>query len=138
MEKKGDAKNDAKSLAEREEMKKFLKATLQTDDVEATTLDAIKEVVNGDTMLGRIKYRRQVGTAMSGKRPAIAKHEVFRSENAHAEFLDEKTKNEFFGFKCLHYSCSESAGSLQIHVQNKKGAAGKVRVRTKDKEATAG
>ena len=101
-------------------------------------LDDIKKVVDGDSMIGRIKYRRQVGNAMSGKRPAIAKNEVFRSENAHAEFLEDKVKNENFGFKCLHYSVSESSGTLQIHVQNKKGTAGRVRVRTKDKEAEAG
>jgi len=52
--------------------------------------------------------------------------------------LDEKQKNEFFGFKCLHYSVSEASGSLRIYVDNKKGAAGSVRVLTIDQEAIAG
>lgn len=90
-------------------------------------------------MLGRrIGYRKAVGNFMTGKRPVIAKGEVMKKEHAHAEHLDERVKNENFGFKCLHYSVSEASGSIQIHVHNKKGTAGSVRVQTIDAEAKAG
>mmetsp|Transcript_36487 Transcript_36487/g.56007 ORF Transcript_36487/g.56007 Transcript_36487/m.56007 type:complete len:222 (+) Transcript_36487:1124-1789(+) len=89
-------------------------------------------------MINRIKYRRQVGSYMSGKRPVIAKGEKVVQVLVHADHMDEKLKNEFFGFQCLHYSVSEASGSLQIHILNKKGMAGKVFVRTIDDQAKAG
>lgn len=75
---------------------------------------------------------------MTGKRPAIAKGEVVKQEHAHAEHIEEKYKNEDFGFKCLHYSVSEASGSLDIMVTNKKKQQCSVRVVTIDAEAKAG
>lgn len=89
-------------------------------------------------MISRIKYRRQVGNMMTGKREIIAKGEILKQEHAHAENIEEKLKNENFGFICLHYSVSEASGSLRINIVNKKGVAGKVRVLTIDAEAFAG
>ena len=76
-------------------------------------------MVEGDNMCSRIQYRRQVGNMMSGKRPAIAKGEVLKQEHAHAEHLDDKLKNDEYGFKCLHYSVSEASGSIKIIVIKK-------------------
>jgi len=39
-------------------------------------------------MLGRIKYRKQVG--MMGKRPVIEKGQVLRQELASADTIDDK------------------------------------------------
>jgi len=61
-----------------------------------------------------------------------------KQEHAHADNIEEKLKNENFGFSCLHYSVSEASGSLRINILNKKGVAGKVRVLTIDAEAIAG
>jgi len=101
-------------------------------------MEKLKDQVQGGSMLPRIKHRKQVGNAMTGKRPVIEKGEIFKAEHALAENLDEKSKNPDFGFKCLHYSVSESSGSLRVIVVNKKKGAGKVRVRTIDAEALAG
>ena len=60
-------------------------------------------------MLAKAKYRRQVQAGFTGKRPAIAKGEVIKMEHEHAEYLDEKLKNPYFGFNCLHYSVSEAS-----------------------------
>ena len=65
---------------------------------------------------------------MTGRRPAIAKGEVFKRENALAENIEEKLKNEDFGFNCIHYSVSEASGSLNIMVLNKKKTACRVRI----------
>lgn len=75
---------------------------------------------------------------MTGKRPVVGKFEVIKLEHAHADLIDDKFKHPEFGFKCLHYSVSEASGSLTIIVLNKKGAPGKVRVKTIDAEAKAG
>lgn len=75
---------------------------------------------------------------MTGKKPVIAKGEIIKQEHMSAENIDEKFKNENFGFKCLHYSVSEASGSLRIIVLNKKAKAGRVRVLTQDDDAKAG
>jgi len=47
---------------------------------------------------------------MTGKKPVVAKYEKMKLEHSQANQLDENVKNEYFGFKCLHYSVSESSG----------------------------
>jgi len=101
-------------------------------------MDELKRQVEGEGLLARTKYRRQVQNAFSGKRPAIAKGEVMKQEHEHADFLDDRFKNENFGFNCLHYSVSEASGSLKVMVLNKKGYSGSVRIVTQDAEAKAG
>jgi len=71
-------------------------------------------------MIKRIQYRKAVQNSLSGKRPAIAKGEVFKRENALAENMDDNEKNPDFGFNCLHYSVSEASGILQVMILNKK------------------
>lgn len=95
-------------------MKQFLKETMKTDQIEQVSLAELKHAIEGDSMLNRIKYRKQVGSYMSSKRPVIAKGEVFIRKAAHAELLDDKVKSQNFGFECLRYSVSEASGSLQI------------------------
>lgn len=101
-------------------------------------MDELKKQVEGEGLISRMKYRRQVQNQFSGKRPAIAKGEVMKAEHEHAEFLEEKFKNGDFGFNCLHYSVSEASGSLKVMVINKRGVACSVRVVTQDAEAKGG
>lgn len=75
---------------------------------------------------------------MAGKRPVIAKGEKVKQELAHADLIPKELRNEFFGFKCLHYSVSEASEKLVIHINNKSGKACQVRVKTIDAEARAG
>lgn len=89
-------------------------------------------------MINRIKYRKAVQASFLGRRPAIAKGEVFKRENALASSVDDKLKSENFGFNCLHYSVSEASGSISVMVINKKKTAGRVRIMTVDAEAKAG
>jgi hypothetical protein len=99
----------------------------------------LKQAVSGEGIVGRIKYRRQIGTMMSGKRQiVVAKGEIIKQEHILADHIDESEKNEHFGFKCLHYSVSEASGKIRIHVINKSLKACSVRVVTEDKEAKAG
>jgi len=119
-------------------MKVYLKETMKTDQIEKVDMDELKKQVEGEGMLTRMKYRRQVQNAFSGKRPAIAKGEVMKMEHEHADFIDEKLKNDEFGFNCLHYSVSEGSGTIKIMVMNKRGVACTVRVCTQDAEAKAG
>lgn len=89
-------------------------------------------------MIKRIQYRRAVQNSLTGKKPAIAKGEAFKRENALAEAIDDDQKNNDFGFNCLHYSVSEASGKLKVMILNKKKVACKVRCKTIDAEARAG
>jgi solute carrier family 8 (sodium/calcium exchanger) len=119
-------------------MKEILKEYQNTDNIEKIKFEEFKKQLEGDSMLGRIKYRKAVGNMMTGKRPVVAKGEILRKEHLHADGFDEKEKNPNFGFKCLHYSVSEASGSIRILIDNKKRTAGTVRVCTIDAEAKAG
>ena len=137
-EKKGEASKDPAEVEKRQQMKDFLKASFKTDQIERINKDELKKALEGDHMLGRMKYRRQVGNFIGGKRIQVQKGEVLKQELAQAEHIDEKQKHPLYGFKCLHYSVSEASGSIMIHIINKTGEAGKVRVKTIDQEAKAG
>lgn len=119
-------------------MKNFLKASFNHDQIDKINKDELKKALEGDHMLGRMKYRRQVGNFIGGKRQKLQKGEILKQELAQAEHIDEKQKHPLYGFKCLHYSVSEASGSIMIHLNNKSGDAGKVRIQTIDQEAKAG
>lgn len=137
-EKNGQEAKDEKEVEKRQKMKTFIKATMKTDQIERINLEDLKKVTEGDAVISRIKYRRQIGNFVNGKRKEIAKGEILKQEHAHAEHLDQSEKNQKFGFDCLHYSVSEASGHLQIKILNKSGQAGRVRVTTIDAEAKAG
>lgn len=137
IEQRGNAPQDEESVKKRGEMKRFLKQTMNTEQIDKVSLDELKKLVEGEGMISRIKYRKQVNNFMTGKRPVIAKYEKMKLEHAHADQLDENLKNEYFGFMCLHYSVSESSGKLTIQVVNKKREATSVRVTTVDGDARA-
>ena len=81
-------------------MKRFLKQTMNTDQIDKVRLDELKKTVEGEGMISRIKYRKQ----MTGKKPLIAKGEKIKFEHAKADDLEDHVKNPNFGFQCLHYS----------------------------------
>jgi solute carrier family 8 (sodium/calcium exchanger) len=111
-EKRGIAANDKESVEKRQKMKEIIKSYQKTDNIEQVKFEEFKKQIEGDSMIGRIKYRKAVGNLMHGKRPVVAKGEIMKQEHAHADLLDEKVKNPNFGFKCLHYSVSEASGSI--------------------------
>jgi hypothetical protein len=104
-------------------MKSFLKEALDTDDIEKFAndkeMERLKKAVEGESLIGRIKYRRQVGNMMSGKRQVVKKGEIMRMEHETADHIAQHDKHEHFGFNCLHYSVSESSGTIKIEVLNK-------------------
>lgn len=120
-EKSGNKDETPEGIAKAQKMKGFLKQTVGTDQIDQVDLDQLKENIGGNGMLQRLKYRRDVQNAFSGKRPAIAKGEVIKQEHAHAEYIEDKFKNPMYGFNCLHYSVSEASGSLQVMILNKTG-----------------
>lgn len=117
------------------EMRAFLKKCFGTESIEQVDKDELKRTIQGDNPVSRIKYRKEVGNLMAGRRQVVKKGEIFKSENVMASKIDDKLKNENFGFKCLHYSVSEASQFIEITILNKTRERCSVGVRTLDGEA---
>lgn len=85
---------------------------MKTDQIDKVDFQDLKKILEGEGMIKRIQYRKAVQSSITGKRPAIAKGEVYKKENKLAEHVDDELKNDDFGFNCLHYSVSEASGTL--------------------------
>lgn len=57
-EAKGEASKNENDVKKRDEMKTFLKAAMNTDQIERVNLDELKKAINGENMISRIQYRR--------------------------------------------------------------------------------
>jgi len=123
-------------IEKRAKMKNFVKETMKTDQIDKVQLADLKTAIEGEGLIKRIQYRKQVG--IQQKKQVVAKGEIYKAEHVSADALDETEKHPRFGFRCLHYSVSESSGTIIIHVINKQKTQGSVRVATIDKEAKAG
>lgn len=117
------------------DMKEFLMREFGTTKVSEVPKETLKARLEGPQLIERIGHRKAV--AINYKREAIAKGQILRRENKSAKTLSDKQKNPKFGFSCLHYSVSESAGALRIKILNKQGKACSVAVRTVDGDAKA-
>lgn len=53
-EKQGLSKNDKESIAKRDKMKKFLKETMHTDEIERINIEELKAQIEGKSMLSRL------------------------------------------------------------------------------------
>lgn len=67
---------------------------------------------------------------LSGKKIKIKKGEQFKREENLARNIDEKRKNDMFGFSTLSYTVSEACKTVEIKIMNKKATACSVGVRT--------
>lgn len=101
----------------RKKMKETIKEHFGTENIEEVDKNSLKALLEGDSLISRIKYRKQVGA--SNVRPELMKGQVYKFEHESADALHHEDKNPNFGFKCLHYSVSESAKTLKIIVLNK-------------------
>ena len=124
-------------------MKKFLKESFGTDNIEQINQDELKKVLQNDhaPLISRMKYRKNATTSLLGgkKKVEIGKGQKLTLQHAMVEGIQDKsTLNEFYGFRCLHYSVSEASEKLDVLVFNKSGKAGSVKVVTKENDAKEG
>ena len=61
-------------------MKRFLKQTMKTDQIDKVSLDELKKIVEGEGMISRLKYRKATGMATKSRKE-IAKYEIFKEEH---------------------------------------------------------
>ena len=111
-------------------MKKTIQEHFGTENIEEVDKNQLKSLLEGDSLISRIKYRKQVGA--SNVRPELMKGQIYKFEHESADHLKHEDKNPNFGFKCLHYSVSESAKFLKVIILNKSGLKASIRVKTRD------
>lgn len=138
-------KNDGSGEEENKnhaELQQYLKKTFKKDRIEDIDPKDVEDLLKPQSVVAeRLKYRKTIGSLISGKKKVT----VTKGERNIAELKqasDEFAKgdlNDSIGFRCLHYSVTESVGYLNVKIL-KKRIDEKVRfgVRTVDGTANAG
>lgn len=124
----GEKETDPAESEKLDEMRGFLKHHFNTDKVENIDMADLKKKINGESVIGRLKYRS--ASAIGAPNKKIEKHEVYRFESNHSKNLSDEHKHEEFGFNCLNFAVSESASFFKLKIHNKKKASTQVGVRT--------
>ena len=133
-----------KELTQEEEQrlkdyKEVLKDQYGTDDVSKIDPHELKELAKPASVIPRMKYRRKVGDALSGRKDlVVVKGMVYSAEERMAKDLKDHMLNKEVGFKCLHYSVTEGAGTLKVDIVKRVSGEYSVGVRTVDDTANAG
>jgi len=88
---------------------------LNTDDLSKFTVKEFYEVLQPDSLLERFAAKKANG---------ISNNKDFLEIKGHKGQIENLTvvqgvKNDTIGFKCLHYSVTESAGTVEITVVKK-------------------
>ena len=125
-----------------QELQKYLKEVFGKDKIEDIDPEEVKDVLKPKSVVSeRLQYRKTLGNLISGRQKvAVVKGERNLDELRNAE--DEFQKHELnpkVGFRCLHYSVTESIGTLRIVIVKKDpNDSVTVGVRTLDGTANAG
>lgn len=120
--------------AQREEIKKNFQEILETKNISGLPIADLEHVIKPDSLLERFAYRNK---GQHKSEFLQIKGQKGQIENKTVD-ADDKDSNPNFGFKCLHYSVTESAGNVEITIIRKDSNAKAVGVRTRDSNATAG
>ena len=59
-EKKGEKAADEEHKKKRDDMRNFIKETMRTDQIDRVDYEELKRQVEGEGLISRIKYRKQV------------------------------------------------------------------------------
>ena len=120
-------------------MKEVLKDKFDTDDVSKIDPHLLKDLGKPASVVPRIQYRLQVGNALTGKKDLVVyKGMVYSAEEKMAKDMKGLHRNKHVGFKCLHYSVTEGAGTLKVEILHHSKEAFSCGIRTKDDTANAG
>jgi solute carrier family 8 (sodium/calcium exchanger) len=123
------------------ELQKYLKEAFGKDNIQDINPAEVEDLMKPKSVVSeRIKYRKSLGNMISGRQKVtVMKGEKNIEELKTAQ--DEFQKHELnprIGFRCLHYSVTESIGTLQVViVKNNQEEKIKFGVRTVDGTATA-
>lgn len=84
-------------------------------DLDLTTLNSVFEP---DNDIQQIRYKRAFGKTLGAKRDfVIMKGQIGQQEHVLAN-SQQIEMNPEVGFKCLHYSVTENAGTVKVQIIN--------------------
>lgn len=110
---------------------------LEVEDLKMVDIQDLLHCLQPDSLLERFAYRKQAGIHANTKE--FIKLKGQKGQIDHSAQTDKvKVQNEMVKFKCLHYSVTESNGTVDIViVKNKENAEFTFGYRTVDDSATA-
>ena len=111
-------------------MKEFLKNEFGTDKIQHINEDELKKRIQGESIIDRLKYRKQVGLVNMGRKSIVQKGQKVVIEEQDADHLAKDLRHDEWGFQNLKYSVSEASGSLKIKINNKKKQKAEIGIKT--------
>lgn len=97
-------------------MQMWYKDILDTKDLNRVSLETLSDILSPDSLFERFAFRKQ--HAIGGTAEFLSlKGQKFQVENAPINPILDPNPN--VGFKCLHYSVTESAGTAKITIIKK-------------------
>jgi hypothetical protein len=91
---------------------------LKVTDVAQADINELLQVLQPDSLLERFAYRKRAGVAGSNKEFIKLKGTKGQIDHDGAAVKLE-FENELLGFKCLHYSVTESNGTVEVTIVKK-------------------
>jgi len=91
---------------------------LKVTDVAQADINDLLHVLQPDSLLERFAYRKRAGVAGSNKEFIKLKGTKGQIDHDGAAVKLE-FENELLGFKCLHYSVTESNGTVEVTIVKK-------------------
>jgi solute carrier family 8 (sodium/calcium exchanger) len=124
------------------ELQKYLKQVFGKDRIEDIDPEEVKDMLKPKSVVSeRLQYRKTLGNMISGRQKvAVIKGEKRMEELKSADDMFQKHElNPKVGFRCLHYSVTESIGTLKVVIIKRDPEEDiTVGVRTVDGTANAG
>jgi len=112
-----EAAHNKNSHPKKQEIQTLFKQILGVDSLAAVEIAELHAVLQPDSLLERFAYRRQTG--MAGNSKDFIKLKGTRGQIDHDETVKVENENEQLGFKCLHYSVTESNGNVELTIIKK-------------------
>lgn len=104
--------------ATQQEIRTLCKEILEVDNLANVEIQDLLHCLQPDSLLERFAYRKQAGVHANSKE--FIKLKGSKGQIDHSAMADKvKISNEFIKFKCLHYSVTESNGTVDIIVEKK-------------------
>ncbi len=104
---------------DRKTIERHFKTALETDDLSVFHYEDLFHALQPETVLERINYRKNVGNAIGGRRQFLVMRGVVGQAEHLTENMHQLNLHPQIGFKCLHYSVTESSGNVEITIKKK-------------------
>ena len=117
----------------------YLKQTFKVDDITDIDPDYVRKALEPTSVIERLKYRQEVANRLATRRPFVVVKGTGKKQTEYTQSknLKKEDLNPYIGFKCLHYSVIEGAGSVEITIIKKTKDALEIGLRTVDDTAIA-